>query len=1043
MTKRTGGCGDTLSLDLMEGQVLAERYRLVRILGSGAMGQVYEAEQIGLGRSVAVKLMRIALLGDPDSRARFETEALAASRVNHPNAIAIFDFGVTSDGVPYLVMEQLAGRPLSELLAETPMTPRRAMLVGLQVLAALEEAHSCRVIHCDLKSENINVDTLRGGRDFVKVFDFGIARLLDQPRQDAKVSGTPEYMAPELIRGAEPSPAVDLYAVGVILYEMLVGRTPFAGNSMPEVLHRHVHEPPPRPDGLVPDCPAALSEIILRALEKVPEHRFPDAASMRAALEEVVAGLENGAEQATCPTCGWRTGRQARFCPMCGAAHRPEAASTPQRAEPAEPAPEREPQRATRSTRRTHLTCIAWRPATPLTDRSEELDRIVTFARGGERACTAAIVGPPGIGKSRLVLEAASQLSTSGAVFVTAPDPSGCQQPWYPVLAMLEAILELPARPSVEDVARAAARCGLPERDAPGLALLFGLPSPLDGLELAVRRREVHATARRALTALGARFERLLTFLDVDRYDAPSRRLVEALALSIDGTNVRLLVTARQAQAVPPGALVLSLRGLEPADALQLFLARIDREIADPPSPAAVHDLTAGSPSAIEHLAGWYLLGHQLADAPTRLVDLVAARLGHLTAAERRVLQGIAIHGQVAPREVLQKTIADVDPAGDALRTLVARGLVAEDGADLAIVSSFVAEVVAACTPADVRQGLARAALEVLGDRAPRAVAADLSSWAGNLTASFEHYLAAGDDAVVRLDDPGAAQHYWRAIATARRQLASGESGADQRFVDAALRLADVLRYTGELRLAAGCLDEAKACEMTLAQRAVFARARARIALAAGDAGGAREQLRGALGLGYRAGDRDFLCETYIDIGAALVKLGDMPAAIRELTEAVNAVTLGIGLREAIGPARLWQLGLRLAELHFQAGDARSALRVARDTLAHAERARSPGPEGRAHALLAAVLESQGDTALALDHRTRALAKLRALGDRRTTAELLIAWARCTLKRTPAEEASRSPDAKYAFDLAGRLAEEVGWHEGVALASDGAGPAAR
>jgi tetratricopeptide (TPR) repeat protein len=259
--------------------------------------------------------------------------------------------------------------------------------------------------------------------------------------------------------------------------------------------------------------------------------------------------------------------------------------------------------------------------------------------------------------------------------------------------------------------------------------------------------------------------------------------------------------------------------------------------------------------------------------------------------------------------------------------------------------------------------------------------------------------------------------------------------------VDAALRLADVLRYTGELRLAAGCLDEAKACEMTLAQRAVFARARARIALAAGDAGGAREQLRGALGLGYRAGDRDFLCETYIDIGAALVKLGDMPAAIRELTEAVNAVTLGIGLREAIGPARLWQLGLRLAELHFQAGDARSALRVARDTLAHAERARSPGPEGRSHALLAAVLESQGDSALALDHRTRALAKLRALGDRRTTAELLIAWARCTLKRASAEELSRSPDAKYAFDLAGRLAEEVGWHEGVALASDAAGSA--
>lgn len=1041
MTESTRGCADTLSGDLMEGEVLAEKYRLVRILGSGAMGQVYEAEQIGLGRSVAVKLMRVALLGDPISRARFETEALAASRVNHPNAIAIFDFGVTCDGVPYLVMEQLAGKPLSELLAETPMTPRRAMLVAVQVLAALEEAHSCRVIHCDLKSENICVDTLRDGRDFVKVFDFGIARILDRPRQDAKVSGTPEYMAPEQIRGEASLPAVDLYAVGVILYEMIVGRTPFAGGSMSEVLQRHLNEPPPRPDALVPSCPPMLSQIILRALEKSRQQRFPDAASMRAALEEALAAAETGAEQTACPACGWRTSRQARFCPMCGAGHRPEAVSVPASSDQAEPAAESEP-RATRSTRRTRLAHIAWRTLTPLTNRSAELDRVVTFARGGDIACTAAIVGPPGIGKSRLMVEAACQLSSCGAIFVTAPDPSGCQRPWYPVVTMLEAMLEVTANPAVEDVARAAARCGLPERDAPALALLFGLPSPLDGLELAVRRREVHAAARRALTALGARFERLvLAFLDMDRYDAPSRRLVESLALSLAGTNVRLLVTARQAEAAPPGALVMPLGSLEPDDALALFLASTNRESAGSLSAAAVHELTAGSPAAIEHLAGWYLLGHRLADAPTRLVDLVAARLGHLTAAERRILQGIAIHGQVAQRAVLQDAIADVDPEGEALRSLVASGLVAEDGTDLAIVSSVVAEVVAACTPADVRQRLARDALAILGDRAPLAVAAELSSWAGDLTASFDRYLAAGDDAVVRLDDPGAAQHYWRAITTARRLLAAGEGGADQRFVDAALRLADVLRYTGELRLATGCLDEAEACDMTPQQRAGFARARARIALATGNAAAARDELQRALGLGYRTGDRDFLCETYIDVGAALVKLGDIPAAVRELTEAVNAVTLGVGLREAAGPTRLWLLGLRLAELHFQEGDARSALRVARDTLAHAERAGSPGAEGRAHALLAAVLESQGDTALALDHRTRALAKLRALGDRRTTAELLIAWARCTMKRAPAEEASRSPDAQYAFDLAGRLAEEVGWHEGVALALSAAGSA--
>src|SRR5262249_47232088 len=153
---------------------------------------------------------------------------------------------------------------------------------------ALEEAHGCGVIHRDLKSENVVLEQRRDGTDLVKVLDFGIAAFVGSG--DSSIVGTPEYMAPEQIRGEPPQPATDLYAMGIMLYEMVTGRTPFAGVSLSSLLERHLAEPPAAPTRYNPKCPAPLEALILRALAKEPERRFRDAREMRAALLAVVGG---------------------------------------------------------------------------------------------------------------------------------------------------------------------------------------------------------------------------------------------------------------------------------------------------------------------------------------------------------------------------------------------------------------------------------------------------------------------------------------------------------------------------------------------------------------------------------------------------------------------------------------------------------------------------------------------------------------------------------------------------------------------------------
>ncbi len=1021
---------DTVALEAMAGTVLEEKYRLLRILGSGAMAHVYEAEQLRLGRSVAVKVMRVALASDRRSLERFRTEALAASRINHPNAIAIYDVGVTEDGIPFLVMEHLRGTTLAAARAEKEFPVERIVNIGAQVLSALEEAHGCGVIHRDLKSENVVLEQRRDGSDFVKVLDFGIAAFVGSA--DQSIVGTPEYMAPEQIRGEPPAPSTDLYAMGIMLYEMIAGHTPFAGEQLSAMLEQHLVQQPTPPHEVAP-CPPELSEVVMRALEKDPADRFPDARSMREALLQVMGGT-----QRACRSCGARVLAGMRFCSACGV-------DLDQAVPPGNGAPRNTmafgsgPAAAVRAEkpRPTRLTFDLSADGGALFGRAKELARLNDWLAAPAGTAALAVVGPPGAGKARLVLEAVRGRSTEMVTFVAAPDPSGHQQSWYPVLSMLEAILGVPPRPTYEELVTALSRVALPSRDAPGLAELFCIPGPLAPLELAVRRRETFAAAVRTLVSVEHRFRSpVLCFIDVDRYDQPSRRLIEQLAPAIAGSGVRLILTASSADAVPPGSQITAIAGLPPADA-HAFLARvIGAERASGLSPTELHEITGGLPAHVQQLAGWLVLQSDPRTAPERLVDLVASRLSHLPAAARRLLQVVAAHGQVAARSDLSEILAELDPSGAALSSLVRAGLVIAGPDEITIPLAIVAQVAEACTPAETRRELAADILARMRRRLPLIVAAHHAMIAEDLDDALGAYIAAGDDAVRRFDDPRAAALYHRAITIARRQHATGDATSVNDIVAISLRLADVLRYMGELPLASGCLDEAELAAPDPSQQAGILRARGRIAMIGGNPEQAVTLLRKSIGMAFRTGDTEFLCDAYLDLASALSAGGGVADAIAELSEALDALTMGEGLARAERPLRLWVLGMRLAALHQRAGNIGAAKQVARDALAHAERTASLIGQGRLHATLAAIFEQANDVAAALSHQTRALEHMRRLGDRRATAELLLACARVTADLPPiaAGGGRRSPETRLGRDevrkavaMASELAAEIGW----------------
>ena len=293
--------------DPFVGRTLDEKYSVEERLGAGGMGAVYRARHLQMDRPVAIKVLHQRFVEDEAARVRFQIEARAAVMLRHSNAVAVTDFGQTSEGCVYIVMELLEGRTLREILSrEAPIETARAISIMLQTSAAVAAAHDAGIIHRDLKPSNILVTQSADQPAVVKVLDFGIAKVtadkLDEDENatsvvQTPVLGTPRYMSPEQYNGSELTPTTDVYSLGVILYEMLTGMAPFTGSTPAEIAQKHATAPPHPPRGIVAAIPEDVERVVLHALEKRPEDRPANADEFRSELLDTAErlGLEHHA----------------------------------------------------------------------------------------------------------------------------------------------------------------------------------------------------------------------------------------------------------------------------------------------------------------------------------------------------------------------------------------------------------------------------------------------------------------------------------------------------------------------------------------------------------------------------------------------------------------------------------------------------------------------------------------------------------------------------------------------------------------------------
>ncbi len=981
-------CGSSLVLDdscgnsdPLIGRTIGS-YVVQQIVGVGGMGRVYRAEQTTLGRTVAIKVIHPHLLGDEQTVARFYTEARAASRLNHPNSVGIIDFGRTDDGILYLAMEFLQGKDLAMVMQEEgPLPFPRVCDILIGTLDALGEAHALDIVHRDLKPENIILREMRSGEDLVKVVDFGLATIVgrDNPSitRPGLVCGTPDYMSPEQARGEDVDGRGDLYACGIVLFELLTDQLPYDDETPTRVVLRHINDPIPDPREVAPHraIPDALAEVTIKALAKRREDRYQDAAEMAAAIRRARAQLAtNEATQLRCPRCGAVNPANMRFCGTCGN----RLASEMMRAAD-KPAP---PQRTRGS------FYPIFESERPLFGREAELDLLSNLRlEAGSGLVHVAVVGEEGVGKTRLLSEAAERFAKMGDVVVGAgAQPFGVPLPYGPIRSIVAGLLEVEeaelghlAR-DAETFADPLTRAGLEElADSRGIV---GLEQSRVG---AVARALATAT-RVAIGRTGA--ERAVLLIDdLACCDGLSHRVLREIRTSLK-TDPVLLLTADVSRSPELDAIDLELAGLD-SSAADAFL--------DPKSSESGVKATLPAPDGRRFLPLYLEQIHALGvtteedTLPPRLADAVAQRIERMDVRARRVLQAIAAFGGSVNLRELREVVGQEDIGG--LDDLRDKALVQMRGTSIEIAHPFIAKLVEAFIPASARKELHARILRLKTDAsAPLELRAEHAYRGGEILPTLVTLEQMGDVALRRGDPRAAILAFQRALDLARREmLETGETVLDTAIVTFSRKLGWALALHGDLARADGVVREV----LDLTGR--HDRSRARMLLVLGRISLMRERPRDAMrhfgqALEIVAGvDPATESEVQLALGHMRQNAGDPSAA-------ANAYRRALELFDELDASPLVRAlpTLELAEVLFASGERERCAARAREARELAKRAHAPALEARATGLLAKIEELDGNLDKAR-RRYHSAAELAATGgdatqfERWTDAEVLLA----------------------------------------------------
>jgi len=755
--------------DKFIGKTLPGGHHILDLISVGGMGRVYRAQQSALGRTVAVKIIHPHLLADENSGLRFMTEARAASQLNHPNSVSVFDFGRTDDGQPYLVMEFLRGRDLAHVAYdEGPLPFSRIVDVLRQVLAALGEAHDLGIVHRDLKPENVILEPLRRGGDFVKVVDFGLAKLKADTQAPSVTSpgivcGTPDYMAPEQGRGDAIDGRSDLYSVGVILFQLLTGRLPYEADSPTQVVMMHLTIPVPDPRQVAPErtIPDPLVNIVFRAMSKDSRDRYQDAAEFSEALRAALTVIESTPPSSTtawehrlsvtptgvtsCPACGLVVA-MTKFCGECGA---------------------RLPQRSGAP-----LAVTGSLVPLAITGRDDELAWLEERRERARGTIVAArLVGEPGAGKTRLIRELLKFAESDGDLGVLiGPDPHLAEVPHH---ALREALVKLTGRttaelgsPGVDGVTAAAQR---------GIADAFADNLKDDGRSHAERRRARADALRWALEVAGSRAASgrvVLGLDDLHRLDFLSRT---AFADVIGEPRTQaVLVVATHTPGFDPGwsseASARLIAGL-PFGAVTGMLR------SHPAGERVRLDDSARGylPLYLEQVLRYTMEGGS--DPPHRLADLIALRVDTLAPNARRALQALAIIGDGARTPTLAELLKDEEGLEPALDDLARAGMIERgDNGTSATSHPLLRDIVLAGIPAAVRRELHARAI-IVGEELHTPLEAR-AQHAYHAHDSFEALFLleqVADRAAIRGDSDTEVLALRRGLEMARAEISRGE----------------------------------------------------------------------------------------------------------------------------------------------------------------------------------------------------------------------------------------------------------------------------